>query len=656
MNASYARLLLFLLLLGLLAARAYCASGLPIGPTRIPFYSGNLSVIRFMMYWGTSQGPVHAHDWASPEHIEQLKRISCFADCDYQAWCIAEQEPGKWDFSVYEKNADALRGAGLEYIFFAWVHFPPKWFLDSPEFVPYRCAEHGEALMQLSPWAPKVWDIYRRFYAAQHAAMGEKVGWVRIGTPSDYGEIGYPAAMTSWLVPQKHAHPGYWCGDPNARADFRSEMRRRFKDIKALNKRWGTWFESWEDVTYPDLIDEQAARVARESGKVTDRRRWLDFIEWYNGVWLRFVPKLTALMREFYPKNPMIVSIGYASEVTKFGNDYSLAPKMARETGLALQTPGNVSYYAMKRVSTACHFYGCPYYTEPPGDVPPDAEVARVFNDISNGVQVYFEYPQNLDRARPQLRMYKDHMAGQRPVVDLAIFNPTTEHRLACGEGNFPTDSYHLGTLGRDLFDFDVVDDSLARDGALSGYRVLAYAQGKVIEGSALRAIADWVKGGGVLVTCDLGDVETVEGDRSAWRSLVPAKLPALGEVTVDGRWDWPKVAALCTRRMGRGMVVQLPVKGGQRDLLIEAVAYLSHDLSDFGPGFRSAPLIDDARDSIEATLLPDRILYFNGTGAEIAKNVSLRSKDWNGRAKQPEKLEYELRIAPHSIQAIMLR
>ncbi len=628
----------------------------PIGPTKIPFYTGNLSVTRFMMEAGTSNGPVAANDWASPEHIEQLKRISCFADCDYQAWIIAEAQRGKWDFSLYEKNADLLHAAGFGYIFFAWVHFPPKWFIESPEFVPYQCAEHGEKLMQLSPWAPNIWDIYRNFYSAQYKAMGTKVDWIRIATPSDYGEIGYPAAMTSWLVPQKHAHPGYWCGDPYARADFRAQMRQRFKSLKSLNKRWGTSFDNWNDVTYPDLTDDKSATIARESGKATDRRGWLDFIEWYYSEWLRFVPKLTSLMREFYPKTPMIVSVGYASEDTRFGNDYSATPKMAKQIGLALQTPGNVSYYGLKRVSTASHFYGCPYYTEPPGDVSPDAEVARVWSDVSNGVQVYFEYPQNLDAARDKLSVYKDHMTGAMPVVDFAIFNPTIDHRLHSGANNYPIDSYMLGEKGRDRFDYDVVDEFLARDGALKNYRVLAYVMGNVTEAFSLCKITNWVKNGGVLLTCDLGNVETVEGDKSLWKSLVPRQLPNLSDVQTNGKFDWQKVAASCVRKVSKGLVIQIPVKGNQTDLLVDAATHLTYHLSDFGKNYKNAPLIDNTPDGIRSTLLPDRILFLNPKDNEIIKHISLRHEDWANRSKKPEKMEVELKIPPHSIEAIMLK
>ena len=68
--------------------------------------------------------------------------------------------------------------------------------------------------------------------------------------------------------------------------------------------------------------------------------------------------------------------------------------------------PGNVGYFPLKRVSTACHFYGARYYTEPPGGVNRDAQVARIFHDASNGVQVWFDYPGNLNGARDLFERY----------------------------------------------------------------------------------------------------------------------------------------------------------------------------------------------------------------------------------------------------------
>jgi hypothetical protein len=625
-------------------------------PAGVPFYTGNLSVHAFMTRYGTAKGAAPPHDWASPEHIAQLKRIGVFADCDYLAWSVAEPREGSWDFSLYSRNADLLHAAGLKYAIFCWVHFPPQWFIDSDDFVPYQCAEHGEKLIQLSPWSPNVWRIYWNFYSALRDAMGEKIDWIRVATPADYGEIGYPAAMTSWLVPQKHAHAGYWCGDPHARADFRAQMKTRFKTLAALNKRWGTSFAAWDKVGYPDLADENGMKVAQKTGKATDRRRWLDFIDWYNGQWLRFTPKLVNLIRQVLPGRPTVVSVGYASEDPKYGNDYSAIPKMASKTGVALQTPGNVGYYAMKRVSTACHFYGAPYYTEPPGDVPPDAEVARIFADVSNGVQVYFEYPNNLDRALAKVQEYRNHMTGAKPIVDVAIFNATLKHRLT-GGGGFPQFASAFGEQGHERFDFDVVDETLIDDGILPKYRMLAYVQGGMTEESVLRKIASWVKNGGALVTCDIGDVESVEGDKSTWRSLVPSGGPKPEAVRAgDRKWNWQEVAKQCCKRVGKGIVIKLPLKQAEKELLSEAVSHIHLNLSDFGSGLKNGVLIDGEVDGLAATLLPDRILYFTWLDREVTRKIVYRPEDWVGRPKKPEKMEHDLRLAPHSIHAVMLR
>jgi hypothetical protein len=623
-----------------------------IGPTPIPFYTGNRSVGPFMVYFGTSKGP--ANDFVTDEHIALLKRIGVFADCDYQQWAIAEQTKGKWDFGIYAQNAKRLHAAGFKYIAYCWIHFPPKWFVDDPSFVPFQCAEHNEKLIQLSPWAPNVWELHRAYYAAQKRAMGEAIDWMRVSVPADYGEVGFPCGMTSWLVPQKHAHPGYWCGDPHARADFRAEMKRRFTDLATLNERWGTSFAAWDAVDLPPVAGEATAAIARRTNKATDRRRWLDFIEWYYGFWLRFTPKLTELIREFYPKTPLIVSVGYASENTAFGNDYSAIPKMAQQIDVALQTPGNVAYYAMKRVSTACHFYGTRYYTEPPGDVPPPAEMQRLFFDISNGVQVYFEYPQNLDRARSQIREYKVHMTGAKPVVDLAFFNCTVSHRLDCGRDGFPVQTLRVAEQGRERFDYDVVDELMVQDGALANYRVLVWVQGNVTEAAIVAKLKDWIAGGGTLLTCDLA-VQSVEGDGAAWQELMPAEKPTIDELRPGGRFNWAAVAKRCTKRVGKGLVVRIPIGGDRTDVLIEATEHVCHHLRELAPGLKSAALIDGETDGVLATRLPDRLLYFNPNDQERVKVVTLRAEDWADTARKPAPLKHELRIPAHGLTAIPL-
>ncbi len=623
-----------------------------VGPTPIPWYTGNLNVHPFMVHYGTAAGEQPAMDWASPERMAILKRIGVFADCDYQAWSMVEPQPGKWDFSRYIKTAQLVKKAGLDYIPFCWVHYPPQWYLDSPDFVPYRCAEHCEDLIQLSPWSPKVWEVYRSYYQAQKKAMGDYIGWIRVATPSDYGEIGYPAGMTSWLVPQKHAHAGFWCGDKYAVADFQSQMKSKFKTLKALNARWGTAFKQWDHVTQPVTLDDAARKQAWNSKKSTDMRRWLDFMDWYNGFWVRFVPGLCGVIRESYPKNQQIVSIGYGAEKNYFGNDVTRLVQMAKKTKIALQTPGNVSYYSQKRVSTACRFYGVPYYTEPPGDVQPNDEMRRLYNDIANGISVFFDYPPNMDRVRPQLKEYKDFMTGAQPVVDFAIFNSTINFRLE-DDGAYPGPAYLLGE-GSEQYDYDVVDETLINDGVLKHYRVMAYVYGNTTEQSSLKKIAEWVKQGGALITSQMGTVSSVEGGSSVWRSLVPSRMPDAASLLKGDRWDWPEVIKQCSRRVGKGIVIQLPVKPTNLKPLVDGCTQAIYNLKQAGNSFRNAPLIDDQANGFRAVLLTDRIVFYTWMPDGVDTIVKLRPEDWVGR-KRPAQMEFRLKMAPHTLSSVRL-
>ncbi|MGB9619169.1 MAG: hypothetical protein ACPL7K_02005, partial [Armatimonadota bacterium] len=172
----------------------------------------------------------------------------------------------------------------------------------------------------------------------------------------------------------------------------------------------------------------------------------------------------------------------------------------------------------------------------------------------------------------------------------------------------FPINSFMLGERGRDLFDYDVVDEFLIRDGALDRYRVLVYVQGNVTEEFALRKIAGWVRRGGALVTCDLGDVETVEGDTSIWYSLVPRR--GSGPELSENSGMQPEAGTSARpdiRRVGSGLVIRSPLKPDQHDGFAELVTRAAYHLSEFDKHLTDAPLIDGVRDGVLATLQRNR-------------------------------------------------
>jgi hypothetical protein len=196
---------------------------------------------------------------------------------------------------------------------------------------------------------------------------------------------------------------------------------------------------------------------------------------------------------------------------------------MLAALGAPTQTPGDIGYFPTRRVSSACRFYGAPYYTEPPGNVPREREIQRIWMDVSNGTQVWFDYPQNLDRARDIFREYKEHLTGQPPICDLAFILPTTHHWLHPG-WTWPPRLAQYADAARPLFDYEVVSEEMICDGALVSMdiRIAILVEGDVMEARTLHALKRWVDSGGTLVVVGMDHVETVEGDESLFSPFLP--------------------------------------------------------------------------------------------------------------------------------------
>ncbi len=491
------------------------------GPMPMRFYSGNLSVGRFMHYWGTAEND--AIGMLDDSTIAVLKRTGCTAMCDYTPWCVIEREEGVWDFSFLRENARRLREAGLDYNVFCWLHFPPKWYQASDRFVPYENMETGETIEQMSLWSPDLPRVFDEFYRRLAAEMGGNIAFLRVAMPSEYGEIGYCTGMTNWLRPQPKARRGYWCGDRYGRADFRGKMLKRYGTLAALNEAWGTGFATESAVALPD----PRACQARFAESPQARQRWIDFVYWYNGAWVECLDTVNAIIRRHFPKHELIYSLGYASERAAYGNDQGRYVKAMARLGVAAQTPGNVGYLATRRVSSACRHYGVPYFTEPPGNVARDAQLNRIFMDLSNGVDCWFDYLQNLDRAKDYFVRYKKLFTGEDPVTTVAVWHPTADHWL------HPDESWSGPTLAlsdplRDMMPYEVMDDRMIVDGALDslGIRHLVLAGAKWLDRQAWERVQAWVKAGGVLVVLQAQPMVTVAGDSTLWERQVPHAVP----------------------------------------------------------------------------------------------------------------------------------
>lgn len=609
---------------------------------KIRFYTGNLSVGYFMQYWGT--GELLPTDVPTRKYCQDMKSVSVSAVTDYLGWCRIEPEQGKFDWSFYDNNQRILHDNGLKYSVFCWLHFPPKWFRESADFVPYRCAEHDEPIMQTSIWAPGTLKLYDHFYKELAAHFGDKIDFIRLATPSEYGEIGYPNGMTKWLVPQDHAHGGFWCNDKFARADFRTEMQKRHKTISALNSAWGTSFASFDAIEYPAMVKDRSKLVDPLRMSVGERRWILDFVDWYYGSQSSFVTKAVGVVRKYFPGKELIVSMGYGSQRTSYGNDDVGIAKLCRKLKVSCQTPGNVPYFAMKSLATPCHFAQVHYITEPPGGMSRNEEVNRIWSDASCGAQSYFDYPDNLLGAKDAFAKYNRFLDGKKAITDVALFFPTTDHRLR--DQDWPVRTITGANVLREFIDYDLVDERLIRDGILKQYKVLVAYDGNIIDRATLPALEKWISDGGILLVRDFGSMETIEGDRSFYTRVFPQSSSAQGASIND-------LLASHTRKLGKGAVIVAASHADDYPEFARLASDLAFNLSHYFPGKTDVPRIDGEQDGVNSTLFADRILYLNFEDYAIDKAITLRASDFGERV---DKLDRTLHLEPHSIEEIPLR
>lgn len=515
-------------------------------PAGIPFYVGNMSVDLVVGHPITDPNNIPANDAT----LKRMRDAGVFAAVDYLAWRHAEKEPEQWDFSDYREKAAFMRANGMEYVPFSWVHFPPKWYLESEEFVPYKNLVTGETIPQLSLWAPDLERLFDRFYGALAAQMGDKISFIRLAMPSEYGEIGYCAGYTNWLVPQPHAGPGFWCGDRFARADFRRDALERYGSLAAVNAGWGTSFEAESDICPPD-----PARWAELIQSAAGRVRWLDFLDWYNGSMERGLETLVRVVRRHFPETKIVFSLGYAAERPSYGNDQGRYLKAAARLGIVAQSPTNVGHFAPRRVASASRFYGVPYFTEPPGVMNADQVLDRIFIEISNGTDVWFDYLGNLEAGREALDEYRKLLDGRKPDLDIAIWHPTTDLELDPSNRNWSQPTEEVAEFLRDAIDYHVVDDRMIRDGALEklGIRCLILAGAQWGDGKAWQKVRTWVEAGGSFILGQGGPVTAAHGTADL-RALLEADHTA-AEAPSDMS-TFAAFAETAARPLGKGSVL----------------------------------------------------------------------------------------------------
>ncbi|MCL5269911.1 MAG: family 14 glycosylhydrolase [bacterium] len=472
-------------------------------------------------------------------------------------WRYLEPVKDQWDFSYFNRLYDLAHARGLRFQIYSWDHFAPAWFKQTPDYVRLTELRTGKSVDALSPWAPGTLRAIDHIYAGIKAHVGDKIDLITIGYPAaDYGEIGLilrtpqfiPGGVWYQYFPQDDDawHAGYWCGDPYARRDFQAWAVAHYGSLEALGAAWGVKLASPASIEFPD-----------PDKRYQDRRRWLDFLDWYQGSQTRFTAAMIAAVRKHYPSKPLSVKIGFGSDDPCLGLDRTAVcravarfnPFTIRSThGAFSRNPhGPAAYWYYKRMAPVCRKLDVGFGSETPADDLTEAELLRqMFEEASVGLDYVMQRSGNFHLRPGLVADYKRVLRPTEPtLVDIGILYPTTQVLLDAAK--FPKDQHLFCTPGRFFFDYDIVDRNMIEWGWLADYRVLVHTSGRVYEQNELDGIDRWLRAGGMLVMHGDDPWETVAGDTSVmkgWLASPASPVPGgAGQV----------------RSVGRGHVIVLP-------------------------------------------------------------------------------------------------
>ncbi|MEN6520449.1 MAG: family 14 glycosylhydrolase [Armatimonadota bacterium] len=532
----------------------------------------------------------------------RMKALGVTSVETYVKWNFIEPSPDNWDWSFYDGIVSILRENGLRwnpFIIIGPAYATPAWFRDSGESVFATCLEHGTASKIQSIWNPVLSSRVDRFMSkfAEHYGPTHTIESIMVGISGDFGEAIYPAFGGGWteVVPGKyHTHPGYWCGDSYAREDFRKHIENKFSSIEELNKAWGADYTEFTQVEpfVPD--NSRSARVK------------LDMIQWYRDSMTNWSSSWLATVRKYFPCTDLYLCTGGDGQ-PMHGSDFSAQCKSAAKYDAGVRITNEASDYAFnftltRLIASASKNYGSYCAFEPAGDVTPNGITSRIYNAVTSSARgIHTYYPTILTQAggiASWSNSYKWLGTRVTKYPPIAVLFPQTAFTLKGGGIN-----EKIKPL-RDAVDFDLIDESMIRDGALKHYKVLVILDGKVLEREDIDKIMEWVRGGGIAVTCNYGGFSTVEGDESQFHEMFDTTSTKLHSVKVIGS--------------GLTVYVSSSWEEGQKPVVEE----ITRALDNLSTRVRANLVPDGHVDGVYVTGIDSGWLIYNANGHDVEKEL----------------------------------
>ena len=474
-------------------------------------------------------------DEISPEDARRFKNAGFSSVEFYLTWESVENKgENQWDFSAWDKQVEIVKKAGLQWTAFIIAgpaYSLPDWYRNSKNFVGMRCLEHNIESKVSTIWDTSFYRYVDRFLARvaeQYGNSGTLEG-VLLGISGDFGEAIYPVWHGDWplrIAGLYHSHAGYWCNDQYARADFITHMRRKFNnDLAALNGSWGTSFQSFASVTMPPVhtdpvegfrIDELTYKGDVTLKTLQDRKRWVDFIDWYRASMTHHADVWMQLGRKYFPEIPVYLCTGgdaNSSQGSNFADQCKVAAKYhggIRITNEA--TDYGLNFTLTNWVTTASHLYGNQFGFEPAGGILDLGVVSRIYNAATAGVDEFMTYAGNINDREDKMDLFLKYVSlikTEAPNKEGALLYPDLD--LVMGNIEFMQNLVPFVSMLRDYSDILFADDRLIGDSILQRAKWMMVYDAHWFRKQSLEKVLSWVENGGLLIASNTDSLCSLE-------------------------------------------------------------------------------------------------------------------------------------------------
>jgi len=454
-----------------------------------------------------------------PEIKKYFNRIKATTAETYVKWIDIEYEPNQVSFKHFDRGLKLFEKYGVKWQPFLicgpWYSVP-YWYKQSKDSHYFRCLEHNKDSGIQSIWNENFKKTTKRFLKLFHDHYQDREGSIDsllLGISGDYGEAIYPCVGN--FDGLYHTHRGFWCNDTYAILDFRKHFKAKFKSIKVLNARWKTSYSDFSQVK--PFLKKNAP----------SRRAMVDMVYWYRNAMLKHAEFWIQEARKLWKTKDIYLCMGGDGSAEE-GQHYTAAAKLCAKYKVGIRDTNsrdNFRFLNTYQCSTAVatNYYKTYCGFESSHGSTKKFIVARMFAFIISNAREFHEYSfiSKKDVIKNFCKFRKMMDIPFQRKVDVAVFSSEAyvnwlhEHATAWDIKEFPwgmpKKPHHLFDKLRYHFDFDLVNDSLIRNGILRNYKVLIIPGFTMIEDDIIKIIRKSAKTGKKVIIYGPNSLETVD-------------------------------------------------------------------------------------------------------------------------------------------------